>query len=129
MLAVVETQMRLFYVQRKEVSEMYWITGILGLALIVAPFVLNYSSVPIAMWSSIILGAAIVVVSAIKAFVRDAAKWEYWVAGILGLLAIIAPFVLGFRAQVRPLDASIILGVIVLLFAGYQALFAPSQQA
>jgi len=108
---------------------MYWITGILGLALIVAPFVLSYNSDPIAMWSSIILGAAIVVVSAIKAFVRDTAKWEYWVAGILGLLAIIAPFVLGFRTQIRPLDASIILGLIVLVLAGYQALFAPSQRA
>ncbi len=108
---------------------MYWITGILGLALIVAPFVLSYSGDLTAMWSSIILGAAIVVVSIIKAFMRDTAKWEYWVAGILGVLAIIAPFALGFRTQIRPLDASIILGLIVLVLAGYQALFAPSQRA
>jgi bacteriorhodopsin len=80
---------------------MYWITGIFGLALIVAPFALSYTNNPMAMWSSIVLGVAIVVVSAIKAFVRDAAKWEYWVAGILG--------------------------AIVLVLSGYQVLFAPFQ--
>jgi bacteriorhodopsin len=108
---------------------MYWIVGILGLAFIVAPFVLGYSGDLVAMWSSVILGAAIVVVSAIKAFVRDISKWEYWLAGILGLLAIIAPFVLHFNTYVRPLDASLILGVIVLVLAGYQVLFGPTQQA
>ncbi len=108
---------------------MYWITGILGLALIVAPFILGYNNTPVAMWSSIILGAAVVVVSIIKAIVHDTAKWEYWVVGILGLAAIVAPFVLGFRTQVRPLDASLILGAIVLVLSGYQVLFAHSQSA
>jgi hypothetical protein len=34
---------------------MYWITGIFGLALIVAPFALSYTNSPMAMWSSIVL--------------------------------------------------------------------------
>lgn len=106
---------------------MYWITGILGLALIVAPFVLGYMSNPTALWSSIILGAAIAVVSGIKAVVHDVARWEYWVAGILGLAAIVAPFVLGFRTQMRPLDASIILGAIVVVLTAYQLFFTHPQ--
>ena len=46
---------------------MYWIIGILGLALMVAPFVGGYSNDMIPMWSSFLLGAAIVIVSGIVA--------------------------------------------------------------
>lgn len=99
---------------------MYWITGISGLALIVAPFVLGFSNNSSAMWSSIILGAAIAIVSFIKAGLHDTSDWEYWVAGILGLAAIVAPFVLGFSVLATALWSSIILGVIVAILSGYE---------
>jgi predicted membrane-bound dolichyl-phosphate-mannose-protein mannosyltransferase len=101
---------------------MYWLTGILGVFLIIAPFVLGYSGDLIAVWSSIVLGAIVLIVSFVKAFMHDMGQWEYWVTGIVGLLAIVAPFALGFRTQPQPLDASVILGAVMLLIAGYQLL-------
>ncbi|MCL4487697.1 MAG: SPW repeat protein [Chloroflexi bacterium] len=101
-------------------NRMYWITGILGVLLIVAPFVLVFNGNLVATWTSVILGAAIVVVSAIKGLLHDATPWEYWVAGILGILAIVSPFVLRFSALPSALYTTIVLGLIVLLAAAYQ---------
>ena len=46
---------------------MYWIIGILGLALMVTPFVVVCSNNITSMWSSFLLGAAVVIVSGIIA--------------------------------------------------------------
>jgi len=105
---------------------MYWLTGILGVFLIIAPFVLGYASNTMAMASSIVLGALVVIVSIIKGAIPDMTRWEYWVAGILGILAILAPFVLGF-AQTGPLDVSVTLGAVLIVVAGYQLLAGRSQ--
>jgi hypothetical protein len=46
---------------------MYWIIGILGLALMVTPFVVVCSSNMVGLWSSFLLGTAVVLVSGIIA--------------------------------------------------------------
>ncbi|MCL5951750.1 MAG: SPW repeat protein [Chloroflexi bacterium] len=104
---------------------MYWLTGILGLALILAPSILGYGANATANWTSIILGAVVVVVSVVKALAKDVGKWEYWVAGIAGVLTVIAPFVLGFSAHATALRTSIILGAVVAILAGYQVFGQP----
>ncbi|HBY96727.1 MAG: SPW repeat protein [Ardenticatenaceae bacterium] len=104
---------------------MYWVTGILGLALILAPFVLGYNDNVGALWSSLILGAVMALVSGYKAAARDAATWEYGVVVIAGLLAVIAPFVLGFSAVGVAVWSSIILGAAAAFLAGYRLLAQP----
>ncbi len=99
---------------------MYWITGLLGLILIVVPFVLNYTADATALWADIILGALVLIVSAYKAITHDKVKWEYWAVGILGILGIIAPFVLGFSVLATALWATLILGLIVAVLSGYE---------
>ncbi len=99
---------------------MYWATGILGILLIIAPFVLGFSGNSGAMWSGVILGVITLVVSLIKAFARDTGQWVYWVTGIMGILAIIAPFVLGFTALATAMWALIILGVITLVLSAIE---------
>jgi uncharacterized membrane protein HdeD (DUF308 family) len=101
-------------------KKMYWLTGILGVLLILAPFGLGYRVDSVALWSNIILGAIVVVASAIKGLFPDETRWEYWVAGIMGILAIIAPFVLHFSTVATALWASVILGIIVAVLAGYE---------
>jgi general stress protein CsbA len=91
---------------------MYWITGILGLALILAPFVFGFSANTSAMWSSIVLGAVITLASIVEGWTRDDRNWEYWV------VAILAPFVLGFSSVSGALWTAIILGAVVALLAG-----------
>ncbi|MEJ2710219.1 MAG: SPW repeat protein [Anaerolineales bacterium] len=97
---------------------MYWITGILGLALILAPFVFGFSANTSAMWSSVILGAVITLASIVEGWTRDDRNWEYWVVGLAGILAILAPFVLGFSSVSGALWTAIILGAVVALLAG-----------
>ncbi|MGE5042346.1 MAG: SPW repeat protein [Candidatus Levyibacteriota bacterium] len=97
---------------------MYWITGILGLALAVAPWVLNYTGNGVALWSSVILGGLTVIASLIEGAQHDRAAWEYWAAGILGILAIISPFALGFSAYSTAMWTTVVLGVLIAIFAG-----------
>jgi hypothetical protein len=99
---------------------MYWITGVLGALLIAAPYVLGYSNDPTALWSNIVLGAIVVIASAIKGLFPDRTRWEYWLAAIMGILAIAAPFVLHFTMLATALWASIVLGAIVTVLAGYE---------
>lgn len=106
---------------------MYWVTGLVGLLLIAAPYTLGYSNDAAALWSSLILGVIIVGVSLVQALLKDVNNWEYWVAGIGGLLAVIAPFALGFSVLVTATWTTVVLGLIVLLLAGYAVFFARPQ--
>ncbi len=109
-------------------NEIYRVTGILGLFLVIAPLVLGYNMDVTAMWSSIILGLAVIVLSAIKDSVNNmAARWEFGLVAIVGLLTIVAPFPLHSRTQPQPLEASIILGAVVIVVAGYQLISPPRQ--
>lgn len=99
---------------------MFWITGILGLALVLAPFVLGYSDNSGALWSSIILGGVVLLVSLYEALVKDKSDWEYWLAGLAGVLAILAPFVLNFSAVGTAMWVSIILGLLIVIFSGIE---------
>jgi SPW repeat len=103
---------------------MFWVIGISGLALILAPYVFGYSDVGTALWTSIILGAAILIDSGIEGFLKDENKWEYWVAGTLGILAFIAPWMFGFSDNAAALWSSLALGTIVVILSGIK-LYVP----
>jgi hypothetical protein len=99
---------------------MKWLTAILGIALAGAPFVLGYSDNAAAMWTSIVLGAVVVVLSAIEAIDTSGQTWEYWAAGAAGLLAVIAPFVFGFSTITWALLVTVGFGFLILLISGYE---------
>lgn len=110
-------------------NKMYWVTGIIGVLLVIAPFVLGFTANPPALWASVILGLAVLVVSIITGLVHDTANWEYWLIGLCGLAAIIAPFVMGFSNHVRPEWTNIILGALAIILSAYQLFYAkPSAQ-
>jgi len=97
---------------------MYWITGILGLAFVLAPYVLGYSNITAALWTSILIGGATIVVSWIEGAQRDREQWEYWTAAVLGVVAIVAPFIFGFGEQAAATWTSVVVGGLIALFAG-----------
>ncbi len=97
---------------------MYYLTGLLGLVAIGAPFVFGYSGDITALWTSIILGIVLLGSSVFEALANDKERWEYWVAGIAGLGAIIAPFVLGFSALATALWTMVVIGVVAIIAAG-----------
>ena len=75
---------------------MYLLTGFLGVVLIGAPFVLGYSDNTMAMWTSLGIGFALAGASVFEWAAEGEQRWEYWVLGLAGLAAIVAPFILGF---------------------------------
>jgi hypothetical protein len=101
---------------------MFWITALLGIVLAVAPFVFGYSANPVAMWTSIGLGAIVALVSILGLVQTNESDHnvDYWILAVVGLLAIIAPFALGYSTIVAALWITIALGVVLLLWDGFQ---------
>ena len=97
---------------------MYWITGILGLALGMAPFLFGYSNNQAALWTSLLIGGATLVVSWAEGIQHDRESWEYWTAITLGIVAIVAPFIFGFVQHATAMWTTIIVGALITLFAG-----------
>jgi uncharacterized membrane protein HdeD (DUF308 family) len=103
---------------------MYWLTGILGLAMALAPFAFGYNTNTFAMWTSVVLGLIVLAASVFEGLDEHKAKWEWWVAGVAGILAVIAPFAFGFTLTTMALWTTIALGAIIFLLAGYEVFFA-----
>jgi hypothetical protein len=99
---------------------MYWVTAALGAAMCVAPFLLGYRDNSAALWTSLIVGIAVIVLSGLEAIDARKQKWEYWAAGIAGLLAVLAPFVFGFTTVTLAMWTTIGCGLLILLISGYE---------
>jgi hypothetical protein len=102
-----------------------WTSGILGLWLLLSPFLGlgpkgNF-------WNDLIVG---VVVAIVGFGMVQAASWQGWTAGFLGLWLIIAAFIPGVVTGAGLLWNDIIVGLIIAI-AGFTALSAtkPSRMA
>jgi hypothetical protein len=106
---------------------MIWFTAFLGLALMLAPFIMGYTYNALALWTSLIMGLIVLVVSIYKGVKHDKAQWEYMVIAIVGLLAVFAPFILGFNATTIAVWTMVVLGGILAILAGFEGFFAKPQ--
>ena len=86
--------------------------------LVMAPFMFGYSFHAPALWTSVLVGLATIAFSWIEGSQHDSERWEYWTVGILGIVAVLSPFVLGFTSLTAALWTSIVVGVLIALFAG-----------
>jgi hypothetical protein len=97
---------------------MYWITGLGGFFLMVAPYLFGYADNPAAMWTSVGSGFVVLVVSIWEGMESKKANWEYWVAGIAGLFAVVAPFIFGFGSVSSAMWTTVIAGAVIAILAG-----------
>ncbi len=105
---------------------MFWVTGILGLALSSSPYVLGFADHGAALWTSIVLGVIVVVISIIGLISTAMDKrWMYWVIGLAGVAAFVAPFVFGFSDHAEPLWTGLLLGAGLALLDGVYAFQPP----
>ena len=90
----------------------------MGFFMMIAPYLFGYADNTTALWTSLISGLLVVAVSVGEAAEHDRANWEYWVAGIIGAFAIVAPFILNFGQHVTAMWTTIIVGAIITFLAG-----------
>ncbi|MCT7374820.1 SPW repeat protein [Chelativorans salis] len=95
---------------------------VVGIALLLTPWALGFMAETTAAWNAWVVGAliALVAIGALVSF----AEWEEWVNLVLGIWAIISPWVLGFAAIAAALWAHVIAGLIVAVLAGLELYFA-----
>ncbi len=87
---------------------------IFGIWLIIAPFVLGYTRMEVAMWNDIILGIAVAVIAFIRTMGAGQAPAS-WVNIVLGIC--FAPFILAYGDNPTPRWDDIILGILIVIFA------------
>jgi hypothetical protein len=115
----------------KEVSAMTawkrwqdWAEVVLGVLFIISPFVFGASASGMmgATWTAVILGILIAAVGLFNLAMPATLVGE-WVDGILGILAFISPWVIGFTTLMPMAWAAWIIGVLTVLAAA-SVLFA-----
>lgn len=92
--------------------------AIFGIWFIISPWALGFSSHVGAIWTSVVLGAVLLIVSVWAARLKNASgvgAWQSWVNLILGIWFIIQPFTMSLGAADDWI--SVILGAITIILA------------
>ena len=90
---------------------------LLGIWLIIAPWVLGYANLSPAQSNDVIVGIIVAVVAAIRSFGGFNTRGWSWINILAGIWLIIAPFVLGYSNNTTPLWNDIILGIVIAILA------------
>jgi heme/copper-type cytochrome/quinol oxidase subunit 3 len=87
------------------------ISAILGACLLLSPWALGFTAETTAAWTAGITGAliALVALAALIAF----AQWEEWINLVLGIWAIIAPWVAAFSENAAATGVHVAIGLVV----------------
>ena len=90
---------------------------ILGAWLFLTPWVFGFAGGE-AGWNAWIFGVliAVVAIAALLAF----AEWEEWINLVLGLWVLVAPWALGFEANVNATRNHVIVGIVVAVLAALE---------
>ena len=88
-----------------------------GLVLAISPWALGFSALGFA-WNAWIVGVVVVLVAlgALVAF----QQWEEWVNLLLGIWAIVSPWVLGFAGNSGAMGVHVVVGLVVAILAAVE---------
>ena len=88
-----------------------WVNLVLGIWLILSPWILGFSGTPAAMWNAVIVGVVVGLMALMH--LRGGPLWEEWVNVVLGIWLILSPWILGFSGMANALWNAVIVGVLV----------------
>jgi hypothetical protein len=94
-----------------------WINALLGAYLFFVPALFGTQGDAASSWNAYIVGVSVVIVALI-ALAAPASRVPEWTNVVLGVWLIVAPFALGFAGLSAALWNAIIVGVLVITFAG-----------
>jgi len=93
-----------------------------GIWLLISPFVLAFSStLHSAMVNNVIFGIIIGLLALFRFFNPSNGVVVSWINVILGIWVLISPWVLGFGMDRVPTTNNVIMGIIVIILAGWSA--------
>ncbi len=95
------------------------VNALLGLWLVVSPWLLGYAGETAAAWNAWIPGVivAVAAIAALTAF----HEWEEWVNALLGLWLVISPWLLGYAAVTAAVWNHVVVGLVTLALAVWSA--------
>lgn len=96
--------------------------GVAGLWMIASPFALGFSSLPVPTTNAVVIGAIVVILSAIRFFGAYSQAWLSWITVALGLWLFISPWVLDYAGITRPTSNDVGIGIIIAALAAWSAL-------
>lgn len=96
-----------------------WINLILGIWLIITPFLFGFSGQTMALRNAVISGivTSVIALGAVSAFM----VWEEWLNFIVGLWLIVSPWVLGFSMVTAAVWNLVIVGLLVVFFSLWES--------
>jgi hypothetical protein len=108
----------------KTIKTLSWLVVLLGAWEVIAPFILGYSAFAGALWDAILLGIALIILAGWAALSNQVStvKWLEWINVVLGVWLIIAPFIIRYTNVGAALWNDIIIGILVVVLAGWAAL-------
>ena len=96
-----------------------------GLGLLFSPWYLGYAAETGAAWNAWIVGAAVVIVAGLALYAFHQA--QEWANAVLGLWAVVSPWVLGFSGVTAATAAHVVAGLIVAILAGISLWFTTNR--
>src|SRR5262249_19115749 len=90
---------------------------VLGIWLIVAPFLFGYAGIPTALWNDIFVGLIVLAAACIRITDVETMFDLGWVNFIAGIWLLVAPWAFSYAIYLSPLWNDLILGILVLVVA------------
>jgi hypothetical protein len=101
-----------------------WILVIFGIWLIIAPFVLGYSTISSgATTNDVVLGIVVLILSLWSALAVVPPGGVSWILLLLGIWVLIAPFVVGYAVMSSTATGNdVVMGILIIAFSLIRAL-------
>lgn len=107
----------------KTAKSLNGLVAVVGLWEVLAPFILGYSAITIAMWNALIVGVLLIVL-AVWAMLSEHDRLDQnldWIIAVLGMWLASAPPALLYSATAIALWNDLIVGIIVIVLALWAA--------
>jgi hypothetical protein len=90
----------------------------LGLLLAASPWLLRFTGLEAATLNAVIIGGLVCALSALALTLLD--RWEAYISGLLGIWAILSPWLIGFTAYDTAMVAHVALGALIIAIAAIE---------
>jgi len=95
-----------------------WTNMVLGFLLVVSPWLLRFTGLEAATLNAVIIGFLIFALSALALTLLD--RWEAYINGLLGLWAVLSPWLIGFTGYDYAMFAHVGIGILVVVVAAIE---------